>query len=74
LSFWALPELLAQTKVDVVGPVPLDLGGFTTQSVGILTSSGNPDAAQAFIEFLNSSDGRAIWTKSGLLPLQGAPE
>jgi molybdate transport system substrate-binding protein len=74
LSFWALPELLAQAKVDVVGPVPLDLGGFTTQAVGILTSSGYPGAAQAFIEFLNSGEGRAIWTKSGLLPLQGAPE
>jgi len=71
-SFWALPELLAQNKVDVVGPVPVDLGGFTTQSVGILTSSGNPAAARAFIEFLSSSDGRAVWTKSVLLPLRGA--
>jgi molybdate transport system substrate-binding protein len=74
LGIWALPELLAQTKVDVVGPVPIDLGGFTTQSVGILTSSENAAAAGAFIEFLNSSDGRAIWTKNGLLPLQRAPD
>jgi molybdate transport system substrate-binding protein len=74
LSFWALPELLAQTKVDVVGPVPMELGGFTTQSVGILASSGNAAAAQAFIEFLNSGDGRAVWTKTGLLPLHGTPD
>jgi len=73
-SIWAYPELLEQTDVDVVGPVPMDLGGFTTQSVGILTRSANPAAAQAFIEFLNSSDGRAVWTKTGLLPLQGAPD
>jgi ABC-type molybdate transport system substrate-binding protein len=69
-SIWAFPELLEQTKLDVVGPVPADLGGFTTQSSGILTSSENPGDAQAFIKFLTSSDGQAVWTKTGLLPLQ----
>ena len=73
-SIWAYPELLEQTEVDVVGPVPADLGGFVTQAVGILAGSGNPTAAQAFIEFLNSSDGRTVWMKTGLLPLPRAPD
>jgi molybdate transport system substrate-binding protein len=71
-SIWAFPELLEETKLDVVGPVPADLGGFTTQSAGILTSSENPGDAQAFINFLASSEGQAGWTKTGLLPLQKA--
>jgi molybdate transport system substrate-binding protein len=70
LNLWAYPELLEQTAVDVVGPVPADLGGFTMQSVGILTSSRSPADAQAFIKFLASDAGRAVWTKTGLLPLE----
>jgi ABC-type molybdate transport system substrate-binding protein len=38
-------------------------------TIGILTSSENPADAQAFIKFLTSPDGRAVWTKTGLLPL-----
>jgi ABC-type Fe3+ transport system substrate-binding protein len=49
--------------------VPADLGGFTTQSIGILTSGRNPGDAQAFIKFLAGSAGQAVWTKAGLLPL-----
>jgi len=71
-SIWAFPELLEQAKLDVVGPVPAGLGGFTTQSAGILTSSENPADAQAFIKFLAGSDGQAAWTKTGLLPLHKA--
>jgi molybdate transport system substrate-binding protein len=70
LNIWAYPELLEQTAADVVGPVPADLGGFTTQSIGILTSSQNPADAQAFIKYLTSRAGQAVWTKTGLLPLE----
>jgi molybdate transport system substrate-binding protein len=70
LSIWAYPELLEQTAADVVGPVPADLGGFTTQSIGILTSSQNLADAQAFIKYLTSRAGQAVWTKTGLLPLE----
>ena len=69
LSIWSYPELLEQTAADVVGPVPTDLGGFTTQSIGILTSSRNPGDAQAFVKFLTGSAGQAVWTKTGLLPI-----
>jgi molybdate transport system substrate-binding protein len=69
LNIWSYPELLEQTAADVVGPVPADLGGFTTQSIGILTSSRNPGDAQAFIKFLAGSAGQAVWTKTGLLPI-----
>jgi len=69
LSIWSYPELLEQTAADVVGPAPADLGGFTTQSIGILTSSRNPGDAQAFVKFLTGSAGQAVWTKTGLLPI-----
>jgi molybdate transport system substrate-binding protein len=68
-SFWALPEILEQANLDLVGPVPAELGGFTVQSVGILTGADNPADAQAFIRFLTSAEARAVWTRTGLLPL-----
>jgi molybdate transport system substrate-binding protein len=73
-SIWAYPELLELTNVDVVGPVPADLGGFVTQSVGILTGSADPAGAEAFIRFLTSSDGEAVWSKTGLAPLSKTSE
>ena len=69
LGLWALPEILEEAKLDLVGPVPADLGGFTVQSIGILTSSENPADAQAFIKFLTSREAQAVWQKTGLLPL-----
>jgi molybdate transport system substrate-binding protein len=69
LGLWALPEILEEAKLDLVGPVPADLGGFTIQSIGILTSAENPSGAEAFIKFLVSRDAQAVWQKTGLLPL-----
>ena len=68
-SIWSLPELMTQAKLDVVGPVPAELGGYTDESVGILTSAQNPKEAEEFIKFISSADGRATWTKTGLEPM-----
>lgn len=68
LSIWSLPELMTQAKLDVAGPVPAELGGYTDESVGILTSAQNPEQAKEFIKFISSADGRASWTKTGLVP------
>jgi molybdate transport system substrate-binding protein len=68
VSIWSLPELMTQGKLDVAGPVPAELGGFTDESVGILSSAQNPTEAQAFVKFISSEQGRAAWMKTGLVP------
>jgi molybdate transport system substrate-binding protein len=68
-SIWSLPELMTQAKLDVAGPVPAELGGYTVEAVGILSSAQNASEAQAFIKFISSNEGRAAWTKTGLVPL-----
>ena len=60
---------MTQAKLDVAGPVPAELGGYTEEAVGVLTSAQNPSEAQAFIKFISSDQGRATWTKTGLVPL-----
>ena len=69
-SIWSLPELMTQAKLDVAGAVPQELGGYTNESVGILTSAQNPEQAKEFIKFIGSPDGRAAWMKTGLVPMQ----
>ena len=68
-SIWALPEIMANNKLDAVGGVPGGLGGWTDQAVGILTSAKDVPDAQAYIKFLTSPEGQAAWTKTGLDPL-----
>ena len=68
ISFWSYPELLTHDDVTVLGPAPQELGGFTDQSVGIPTSTKNLAEAQAFVKFMTSADGQAVWTKTGLDP------
>jgi molybdate transport system substrate-binding protein len=68
-TIWSLPELMTQAKLDVVGPAPQELGGYTDESAGILASAQNPKEAEEFIKFISSPDGRAAWTKTGLQPM-----
>ena len=68
-SLWPLPELMEQPKLEIAGPTPASLGEYTTHAVGILTRNQNDADAKAFIKFITSADGRAVWTKTGLEPL-----
>jgi len=71
LSIWSLPEILGQAraKVDLAGPVPMAVNGYTDESVGILTNAQNPKEAEDFVRFITSADGRAVWTKTGMEPM-----
>jgi len=73
ISFWSYPELLEREQIDVAGPTPPELGGFTEQAVGIPARNQNDAHARAFIQFLTSADGAAVYTQHGLdpLPAQG---
>ncbi len=68
-SIWSLPELMTEAKLDIAGPVPAGLGGYTDESIGILTSTQNADAAKEFIKFITEPEGRAAWTRTGLEPI-----
>jgi molybdate transport system substrate-binding protein len=70
IGFWSYPELLRQTEVDVLGPAPGELGGFTHQAIGILSTNRENDAkAREFIKFITSPEGAAVFRQHGLEPL-----
>ena len=69
-TFGTIAENLERPQLEVAGPVPAELGGFIELSVGILTTNKNDADANAFIKFLTSADGAAVWSKHGLEALQ----
>ena len=69
ISFWSHPELTTRTDIDLVGAAPEELGGFTEQSVGVLTSAANEADARKFVEFMTTPEAAAVFKKTGLDPL-----
>ena len=74
IGFWSYPELLRRERMELLGPTPLELGGFTEQAVGIPTRTQNDADARAFIQFLTSPDAEAVYRNYGLDPLPAAHE
>jgi molybdate transport system substrate-binding protein len=46
-----IPELLAVSGVEVIGPLPGDLGNTTTFSAAVLATTRDPAAAKALVDF-----------------------
>lgn len=60
-----VPELLAVPGVEIVGPLPGDLGNVTPWSAAVLTVSRDPEAARALIQFLQSPETVALLKAKG---------
>ena len=69
IGFWSYPELLRNEEIEVLGPTPLELGGFTDQAIGIPARNHDDANARAFIQYLTSADAEAVYTQYGLDPL-----
>src|SRR5262245_12339419 len=72
IGFQQISELLAVKGVDYVGPLPGDAQRTTVFAAGVLTASRHPEAARAFITFLQTPDAVRVMNKSGLEPLATA--
>ena len=51
-----IPELLSVPGVEVIGPLPGDLGNTTTFSAALLATTRDPAAAKALVDFLRSPE------------------
>jgi molybdate transport system substrate-binding protein len=62
------PELASTEGVEIVGPLPGDLGSTTVFAAGVGASSPNSDAGKALVAFLTSSEAQAVFTTHGFEP------
>jgi molybdate transport system substrate-binding protein len=62
------PELSSTEGVEIVGPLPGDLGSTTVFAAGIGASSPNSETGRALIKFLTSPEAQTAFTVHGFDP------
>jgi molybdate transport system substrate-binding protein len=61
-----IPELMAVSGIEVVGPLPAELQTVTIFSVGLATEAQEPAVAKALIEFLSGPRAAPVYKTKGL--------
>ena len=68
LAIAQVPELLEVQGTDLVGPLPGDLQNITTFAGGVVSGAKEPDAAAAFLKFLQTPEAIATIKAKGMEP------
>ena len=59
--------VLNQEKgVRLVGPLPAEIQNYTSYTAAVITAAPNPGGAKAFLGYLASPDGRALFAQNGI--------
>lgn len=66
IGFQQVSELVHIAGVDYIGPLPAEVQRITVFSCGMQAGAPQPEAAQALVAFLTSSNARAVMQKHGL--------
>ena len=59
-------EVLNHPELELVGPVPVELGAYIDTSLAVSSRSTQADAAKAFIAYLMQPDHVGLWKSKGL--------
>ena len=59
-------EILPHKEIELVGPLPQELGAFVDISVAALQKSPHPAEAQAFMEYVTAAQSAPVWAAGGL--------
>lgn len=68
LAVQSKPELSSTEGVEIVGPLPGDLGSTTVFAAGVGASSPNGEIGKALVKFLTSPEAQAAFTAHGFDP------
>ena len=52
--------------LQLVGPLPEEIQNYTAYTAALVTAAANPDAAKAFLRYLASPEGRALFVANGI--------
>ena len=63
-----MSELIHESGIEYVGPLPGDLQNITVYSAGIHSQGGQPEAAKALVNFLATPAAGAVIRKNGMDP------
>lgn len=60
IGFGGITEIMADPRVELVGPLPAAIQNYTLFAAGIVASSKQQDAGKAFIQYITSSAAAAV--------------
>jgi ABC-type molybdate transport system substrate-binding protein len=68
MAIQLVPEILNKPQIELVAPLPVELGGHMDAILAVSARSTSQKDALAFVKFLTRPDARAAWQAKGLKP------
>ena len=68
LAIQLVPEILNKPQIELVAPLPVELGGHMDAILAVSSRSTDPKGALAFVKFLASPEARSAWKAKGMKP------
>jgi molybdate transport system substrate-binding protein len=68
MAIQLVQEILNKPEIEVVAPLPVELGGHMDAVLAVSSRSAHPKEAADFIKFLTRPEAKAAWKAKGLLP------
>jgi molybdate transport system substrate-binding protein len=65
LALNQVTEIMADARLELVGPLPAELQRYTTYAVGVVSGSENAEAGRALIAFLTTPQAREVMRDRG---------
>jgi molybdate transport system substrate-binding protein len=72
IGFIQITELLAEPRVELLGPLPMAVQDYTNYTAGLVTAGQQRDAGKALIAFITSPQTLAVMKMRGFEPLSQA--
>jgi molybdate transport system substrate-binding protein len=68
MAIQLVQEILNKPEIDVVAPLPVELGGHMDAILAVSSRSAHPKEAAEFIKFLTRPEAKAAWKAKGMRP------
>lgn len=68
MAIQLVPEILNKPQIELVAPLPVELGGHMDGIVAVSSRSSHQAEARAFIAFITRPEAKAAWKAKGMLP------
>jgi molybdate transport system substrate-binding protein len=66
MTLQVIPEILPHREVELVGPLPAELGAHIDTAAAVSSRSTNPDEAAAFLRYVMRPEATATWREAGI--------
>jgi molybdate transport system substrate-binding protein len=68
LALNRVAEIVADTRLELVGPLPAPYQRYTSYAAGVIATSRSQDASRHFIAFMATPEAAAIMRRRGFEP------